>query len=225
MKGHARWLIWLVAVLLITSCAVVTPQPMTPEGQPPEKATAEVGANVPQPAEQTVPTVPQGGMHVKPKTLQQGDQWPTRGPEGFYLITGPKSWVDFLTNQHSDPERWPEVDWEHEVVFVALMGGKRTGGYRITVKEVIVQEDLVFVRVQEESPGRGEMVIQVLTSPYHVVTIPREVLPKDGFTLRVLSSKGVWEAKVTDVQGDMIYAAQQTMTLPERPGKGEAPTK
>jgi hypothetical protein len=192
----------------------------------PERAVTASPGNLPsRPSEKSILTVPEGGMQVKPKTLRQGDQWPTRGSEAFFLITGPTAWGAFLSRQHSDPAQWPSVDWAHEVAFVALMGGRRTGGYRITVKDVTVQDNLVFVRVQEESPSRDEMVIQVLTSPYDVVTVPREVLPKGAFVLRVLTNRGVWEAKITNIQADTIYSAQQTMALPERPGKGEAPTK
>ncbi len=151
------------------------------------------------------------------KTLKQGHQWPS--PEGplFALVTGPRAWETFLARHRAAAEAWPAVDWDQVVVFVALMGQKRTGGYSITVDRVTVRDGTLLVQVRETAPAPGEMTIQVLTAPYHVVAVPRRALPAAPFTVRVLSAQGVWEIQVPTVEADALYLARPTGPGLERP--------
>ena len=191
-----------VAALIMAACAAVTPAPV-PTAAERSLATQTGPAISP---EAPVTPIEEVKM-VKPTTLRQGDQWPTRGGQRFFLITGPSSWAKFLRQQRSQADAWPPVDWEREVVIVALMGGKRTGGYQITITGVEVRGAEVIVRVEERVPQPGEMVIQVLTSPYHAVTVPRDALPSGAFTVRFVSPSGVWVAKVSDLGEDAIVEA------------------
>ena len=160
---------------------------------------------------------------ITPVTLRQGDQWPARGERTFLLITGPRSWATFLKQQQANRFPWPDIDWEHEVVLVALMGAKRTGGYRITLRQVTVKDGRVTVMVEERTPQPGEMVIQVLTSPFHVVSVPRTQLPKGPFVLTFVGQmKGQrWQVHVSDLASDTLYRAEATFTLPQKGEVGD----
>ena len=198
--GYIGMLI-LVAAMVLSACAPAV-------GQTPR-------ATVPVPREAAAVTTPEGAtMTFKPTTLRQGDQWPTRGEPLFALITGPEGWATFLKQHRSSPEQWPAVDWEHNVVLVALMGGKRTGGFGITITDLLRRENVVTVQVQERTPQPGEMVIQVLTSPYHVVTVPREAFPAGEFTLVFQSPSGVWQVKVPSLDQDGVFRATRAAELP-----------
>lgn len=216
MNGWMKGLAVALVLAVMAGCAL---PPSTPQAaQPREGAQPTVSEQSPAvltPAQETE-------MRVKPKTLRQGDQWPVRGGQRFLLITGPEAWATFLRQQRSQPDSWPKVDWEREVVLVALMGGKRTGGYRITVEEVRVGDGAVVVRVQEVSPRPDEMVIQVLTSPFHVVTVPRDVFPPPPFTLRFVSPSGVWEVDVPSIEEDGLYEATLQSASPFSRPTGEA---
>ncbi len=66
------------------------------------------------------------------------------------------------------------VDFSREVVLVAAMGVKRTGGYAIEIKRVEymtigIMASTAFVDVAESSPAPGTIVTMALTEPYHVV--------------------------------------------------------
>lgn len=216
-KKFIRVVVWLMLVALVAACAPVRPVSTPREAaQPIATATAALPSTTTQvtPAGEKV-------IMIKPSTLRQGDQWPTRGGRRFVLVTGPNAWTTLLRQQRGQPGAWPAVDWEHEVVLIALMGGKRTGGYRITIKDVQVKEGEVLVRVEELSPQPGEMVIQVLTSPFHVVTVPRETFPPTPFTLRFVTPTGSWEVQVTDMAGDTTYEARPTSQGLIRPAEGE----
>ncbi len=216
-KKFIRVTVWLVIAALVAACAPVRPVATPREAARPLATTTAT----PPPASPEATSAGEEAIMVKPSTLRQGDQWPTRGGQRFVLITGPNAWATFLRQQRGQPDAWPAVDWEHEVVLVALMGGKRTGGYRITMKDIKVQGGEVLVRVEELSPRPGEMVIQVLTSPFHVVTVPRETFPPTPFTLRFVTPAGSWEVQVTDMAGDTTYEARPTGQGLIRPAEGE----
>lgn len=209
----------LLVVVVAAACA---PSPAATTPREAARPPVEVTETAP-PAPAGMTPVKEEVMSIRPETLRQGDQWPTRGGKRFLLITGPNAWATFLRRQHGQPDAWPPIDWEHEVVLVALMGGKRTGGYRITIKDVRVRGGQVIVQVEEVSPQPGEMVIQVLTSPFHVVTVPREALPGGTFTLRFVTGKETWEVTVPGMTEDALYEAKEIggMKVPRPTGEAE----
>ena len=66
-----------------------------------------------------------------------------------------------------------EVDFDNEIVVALFMGQQSTGGYAIEVDEIRVDERTATVYYRERRPGPGDIVTQALTSPYHLVRLPR----------------------------------------------------
>lgn len=190
-----------VALLMgVIGCVPVTPVPTPP-----------LVAPVEHPAATPVPTrtpSQETSMTVTPDTLKQGDQWSVRMGPLFAVISGPEGWERFLRQHRGRVQDWPPVDWERQVVLVALMGPQRTGGYRITMAEVTVAGNVVTVQVQERRPAPGERVIQVLTAPYHVVTIPRAVWPEGPADVRFISPSGMWRIQVPNLEEDGVFAPE-----------------
>ncbi len=238
MRGSLKSMLVVVVLLsILSACVPITPMTSgdkTLRSETPSllESGHESGPSPAAVASSTQPPTPvatreQEKEHVvemTPTTIRQGDQWPVRGERLLALITGPQSWHTFLKQHHADKLPWPDIDWDRQVVLVALMGAKRTGGYRITLRHVTVRGKEVQVTVEERSPRPGEMVIQVLTSPFHVVTIPRDDLPSGPFTLVFQGEKGQrWQVLVSSLNEDALYIAQPTFTLPQK--EGETPTK
>lgn len=71
----------------------------------------------------------------------------------------------------------------------AFAGAKRTGGFAVRVERVERDRDRLVVHARFTEPPPGAIVIQVLTSPAHLVSIERGRLP------------GVREAVLFDQQG------------------------
>jgi hypothetical protein len=71
----------------------------------------------------------------------------------------------------------PEVNFNTRAVVVAHQGRKPTGGYGISVAAVRREGSTLVVRVNEQSPKKGDIVTEALTSPFVAVSIPR---PPDG---------------------------------------------
>jgi hypothetical protein len=68
----------------------------------------------------------------------------------------------------------PSVDFAHEMVVVAAMGQRPTGGYVIDVIDAVSDKDgKLKVAVTETSPGQHCAVTDALTEPVDVVIVRR----------------------------------------------------
>jgi len=67
----------------------------------------------------------------------------------------------------------PSIDFAGNVVIVAAMGTRNTGGYSITVDDVHTLADDAWISITEQSPGSGCIVTDALTAPVAVVVVPR----------------------------------------------------
>lgn len=67
----------------------------------------------------------------------------------------------------------PEIHFQQEMVIVTTLGTKRSGGYRIEIREAVWQGKELKVTVQTSAPKPGGMTISALTAPYHFIALPR----------------------------------------------------
>ena len=99
--------------------------------------------------------------------------------EGFYkerrnyIITDNKAWEDLWDKAVSSENTIPKVDFEQNMVIAVFQGLKDTSGYKIQINKVIEKDNLIEVFIQESSPASDDVVIQAITSPYHVVKIKK----------------------------------------------------
>jgi len=80
-------------------------------------------------------------------------------------------WVQAMANVSPQPPV-PAVDFGGNVVIVAAMGTRGSGGYAIDVEALYEANDKVYAVVLETSPGRC-MVTLALTAPVIAVQVPR----------------------------------------------------
>ena len=85
-----------------------------------------------------------------------------------------------LWKQHStaagSSDKIPTVDFSKEMVVVATMGTKRTGGYTIEIVDVEAKDKTLRISVKKTSPPPDAMTIQALTAPFHFVAVPKSDL-------------------------------------------------
>lgn len=74
-------------------------------------------------------------------------------------------WKEVKSIQISVPET-PVVDFSKEMVVALFMGERTTGGYSTEITR-ITEDGIVYYK--EKEPGKGMMVTQALTQPYHIV--------------------------------------------------------
>src|SRR5262245_43256767 len=65
----------------------------------------------------------------------------------------------------------PKVDFLHERVIVAALGGRASGGYAIEVKSAAVEAGELVVEVSSTSPGRDCVVTLATTQPVDMVKV------------------------------------------------------
>jgi hypothetical protein len=69
----------------------------------------------------------------------------------------------------------PAVDFTRAVVIGVFLGSRPTSGFTVEITAVKTQDALAVVEYIERRPAPGAIVAQVLTSPFHLVRLPREV--------------------------------------------------
>ena len=67
----------------------------------------------------------------------------------------------------------PSVDFTREVVVAVFMGTRPTAGFTIEITRVRVEGPALVVTYKETRPAPDGVTAQVLTSPFHIVAVPR----------------------------------------------------
>jgi hypothetical protein len=79
----------------------------------------------------------------------------------------------------------PDISFDTRAVIVAFQGQKTTGGYSISIEEILRDAQRLSVRAIEHEPGRTEITAQGLTSPFIAVSIQR---PPEGASVKFADS-------------------------------------
>ena len=86
-------------------------------------------------------------------------------------IRTPSEWKA-LWNDHAPTEKLPTVDFAKNMVVGVFLGTKPSAGHDVEITAVRHQgKDLVVEYVQKQ-PAAGTMTAQILTEPYHLVSVP-----------------------------------------------------
>lgn len=85
-------------------------------------------------------------------------------------------WNRIVAN-HGPTPPVPAIDFEKEMLLVAAMGTRNTGGYSIQIEAVDKDSSAITASVRSRSPGNNCITTQALTAPVDIVRIPRSDLP------------------------------------------------
>lgn len=88
------------------------------------------------------------------------------------VVRSPAEW-DTLWKSHAGPQAVPVVDFSTNMVAAVFLGERPTGGYRVAIVGVRRENDALVLDYVERAPGAADIVTQVLTSPFHIVKLPR----------------------------------------------------
>lgn len=108
------------------------------------------------------------------------------GPEMTTIARGPMSAItdarqvvvrssaewEALWKEHGVTQPLPVVNFSKEIVAAVFLGSRPTGGFNVEILSTRVEGDALIVEYGERRPGRGDIVSQVLTSPFHIVRLP-----------------------------------------------------
>jgi hypothetical protein len=92
------------------------------------------------------------------------------------VIRDPQAWSAVWNEayrRHIPVPSVPEIDFSRNIVIVAGMGSRGTGGYGITFDTIYEADDVLYAVVRESAPGRSCIVTQALTQPVTAVRVAR----------------------------------------------------
>jgi hypothetical protein len=82
-----------------------------------------------------------------------------------------------LWKAHGQGEPPAAVDFGKEMIAVVFLGTRPTGGYSVQITGTSLEEDALVIDYVEQRPGGDAIVSQALTSPFHIVRLPRHEGP------------------------------------------------
>lgn len=85
-------------------------------------------------------------------------------------------WASMWLNMSPAPEL-PTVDFSKEMVIVAALGSRSTGGYGILVDSAVMTSGGVALWIGTSSPGRTCLTTQAFTAPVDIARIQRVDAP------------------------------------------------
>ena len=89
------------------------------------------------------------------------------------VIRTQSDWLTFWKTHSTQPV--PAVDFSKSIVAGVFMGMRPTGGYTIGIVAVRKTATGAVVEYASSGPDKNQMVIQMLTSPFHLVAIPADI--------------------------------------------------
>ena len=103
--------------------------------------------------------------------LEKGDQSNVDEARQVAVRT-PAEW-NSLWRQHSPDRDQPRVDFGRDMVVGVFLGSRTTAGFSVEIVSALVEQGALVVRFRETRPQSDRIVAQVITSPYHLVAVPR----------------------------------------------------
>jgi hypothetical protein len=110
---------------------------------------------------------------VSPRTIDKGDQ--TNVDDGKQAIARTDAEWTRLWQQHAPDRKRPAVDFSRDMVVGVFMGSRNTAGFAVEIAGASEANGALVVRYHEMVPPKGAVTAQVITSPYHLVSVPKFV--------------------------------------------------
>jgi hypothetical protein len=105
------------------------------------------------------------------KPLASGSQSHIERPRDVVVRTAAE-WKT-LCAAHAPGDPCPSVDFSRSTVVGVFLGTRPTAGTRVEITRIERDGEALVVTSRERGPGRDEMVAQMITMPYLLVTIDR----------------------------------------------------
>ena len=113
-------------------------------------------------------------MHTMPEppvTIGKGDQ--SNVDEGKTVTVRTEAEWTRLWQQHNPDRQRPAIDFSKQMVVGVFMGSRNTAGFAVEIVSATDADGVITVHYHETIPARGAVTAQVITSPYHLVSIPK----------------------------------------------------
>ncbi len=78
-----------------------------------------------------------------------------------------------LWTQHAGERKAPAVDFSKDVVLAVFMGTRPSAAFSVEIVGTRTEGATLVVSYKETRPAPGGVAAQILTSPYHIVAVPK----------------------------------------------------
>ena len=87
------------------------------------------------------------------------------------IVRTPSEWSS-LWKAHAPSQSAPAVDFARQTVVGVFLGNRPTSGYSVEVLAARADNGVVVVEWAETRPDPGDITAQVVTAPFHLVSMP-----------------------------------------------------
>jgi hypothetical protein len=88
----------------------------------------------------------------------------------------PAEW-QALWRDHAPAGRLPAVDFDSQMVVGVFLGTMPSSGYGVEIVGVRTDGDALVVEYVQRQPKRDTLAVQILTQPFHLVTVTKHAGP------------------------------------------------
>ena len=88
------------------------------------------------------------------------------------VVRTPADWAK-LWQTHSFERARPNIDFSKEMVLGVFLGSRPTAGFTVDIVGTRQESGTLIVEYRETRPSADRASAQILTSPYHLVSVPR----------------------------------------------------
>jgi len=105
------------------------------------------------------------------RVLEKGDQ--SNVDDAQQVAARTTAEWDTLWRRHSPDRDQPRVNFAREMVLGVFLGSRPTAGFGVEILSALDEQGALVVRFRETRPPGDLLLAQVITSPYHLVAVPR----------------------------------------------------
>ena len=105
------------------------------------------------------------------RVLEKGDQ--SNVDDAQQVAARTTAEWDTLWRRHSPDRDQPRVNLAREMVLGVFLGSRPTAGFGVEILNTLDEQGVLVVRFRETRPPGDLLLAQVITSPYHLVAVPR----------------------------------------------------
>jgi len=91
--------------------------------------------------------------------------------KNYYVVTDQQTFVQI--GEKINQQQTDDIDFNQEMVIAVFQGQQSTGGYEIEIEKVVRTKENLKVYISETVPDPSDIVTQALTSPYHLIKLPK----------------------------------------------------
>jgi VWFA-related protein len=155
-----------------TAKPAMAPTPPTPAAPPaPSSPPApSAPATAPSPATPSAPSAV-AAVPVAMTTINSDMMSGIDAPQQVVVRTAAE-WRA-LWQKHAPGRPEPTVDFARNMVLALFLGSRPSGGYAVTITGVRSEGKTLIVEWAERRPAPGQVAVQVMTAPSHLVTVPK----------------------------------------------------